>query len=344
MCSLRRSAPRAALLVGFVLVTCVSRANAAGGEASGDQLRHDAVEALKNERDVAGRANEPGRRPSASLQQQVKTADDKGLALLTQLTAGGYVPSQIVLDTLGRLPAPGSAQPPPTRQRYDQAIRELGGDPGAPPVHTVSDAGWTGGMAALAAGIALLSAVLAVVVVMTLRRRKDKRLVALAMTDSLTSLHNRRRLDEDLVVCTTKQHQPVGVLMVDVDNFKLVNDLQGHAAGDRVLQCVGAVLARNVRPSDLAYRYGGEEFCVLLPEASETDAFRVAERIRQATAALRVPGIEPVTVSVGVAIGTGADVQRTLLRADAAMYDAKRDGRDRVAVAPVTVGSGIRDS
>jgi len=129
------------------------------------------------------------------------------------------------------------------------------------------------------------------------------------------------------------------VLMVDVDNFKLVNDLQGHAAGDRVLQHVGAVLAKQIRPKDVAYRYGGEEFCVLLPDATEADAYGVAERIRHATAALRIPGMEPVTVSVGVAIGTGAAVHQTLERADAAMYDAKRDGRDRVAVSAMPVGS-----
>ena len=342
--SLRHSVRHVSTLAALVLATVVgfvSVANAASGDEAVDQLKHEAIEALKRERDLTGRAQQSPNPPAPSLQQQIKVADEKGVALLEKLTARGFEPSPIVVATLGRLPAPAPGGPEslPTRQHYDDAIGELRGEPGRPPVQTVSDGGWTDGMVALVAVVAALSAVCAIALVMMVRRRKDSRLVDLAMTDSLTALCNRRRLDDDLAVCTTKQLQPVGVLMVDVDNFKMVNDLQGHAAGDRVLQHVGAILAKHVRPTDVAYRYGGEEFCVLLPDATEADAFGVAERIREATSALRIPGVEPITVSVGVAIGTGAEVQQTLERADAAMYGAKRDGRDRVALASVGVSS-----
>jgi len=345
---LRLPARHVATLAVLVLATIVGAApiaNAAGGDGIIDQLKRDAVEALKAERALVA---QPG--------EMLRAADDRGAVLLTELEAAGFTPSPNLLATLGHLPPKTAPGKPPKRERYDAAIRELGGDPFAPPaqtvteppvstvtgppVHTETDSGWTGAMAALAAGGAVLSALVAVVVVVLLRRHKDKRLVALAMTDSLTALHNRRRLDNDLMACSATEGQPVAVLMVDVDNFKLVNDLQGHSAGDRVLRHVGALLPQHVRPQDVVYRYGGEEFCVLLPNATEPEAICVAERIRQSTSALRIPGLEPVTVSVGVAIGTGADVVQTLERADSAMYNAKRDGRDRVAVAPETVCSG----
>ena len=126
---------------------------------------------------------------------------------------------------------------------------------------------------------------------------------------------------------------PVAVMMVDVDNFTVVNDTHGHAAGDRILQALGSLLAGEVRTKDVVYRYGGEEFCILLRGANVDEALRVAERIRRSTAELVVPVSGNVTVSVGVAIGVAADVMRTLGQADAALYDAKRDGRNRVVLA-----------
>lgn len=332
-----------ALMTIAGITSTVNATGATGADGAQDQARHDAVVALKVERDLTGRAGDQAPTIPQSLRDQIKVVDDRGAVLLTTLVADGFVPSANVRATLGPLPRPrgvGDPPRPPTRDRYDAAIRELGGDPGVPPVQTVSAGGWTSTMLLVLVAVAALSAVAATLLVVMLRRRKDKRLVELATTDSLTALYNRRRLDGDLLVCSEKQQLPVAVLMVDVDNFKLVNDRQGHSAGDRVLKRVGAALAQHVRPNDIVYRYGGEEFCVLLPNATQADALDVAERIRHATSELRIPGSEAVTVSVGVATGAGADVLQTLERADAAMYDAKRDGRDRVVVAPVTVGSG----
>src|SRR6185436_5761489 len=113
--------------------------------------------------------------------------------------------------------------------------------------------------------------------------------------------------------------------MIDVDNFKVFNDLYGHIAGDRVLVAVAEVLREYLRPTDLIARFGGDEFAVLLPELQLNQARQTAERIRQQVAALSPPSLATaVTVSIGLADRTTDDDVATLVqRADAAMYDAK---------------------
>ncbi len=161
---------------------------------------------------------------------------------------------------------------------------------------------------------------------------------AVADVDPLTSVFNRRRLDRDLEGLVTDDATPAtALLMVDVDHFKTWNDTHGHHAGDVALQQVAAIIRRAVRPTDVVYRYGGEEFTVLLPNTTSDEAAAVAERLRRAVAAatMTVDGVElgAVTVSVGLA-DTHAGPTSTLTdRADAALYDAKRGGRDQVVVA-----------
>ncbi len=124
--------------------------------------------------------------------------------------------------------------------------------------------------------------------------------------------------------------RPLAVAVVDIDRFKAVNDRLGHAAGDVVLAGVGRALAGHLRTGDLVVRTGGEEFAVLLPETDLAGARLVAERLRAAVAALTTLPT-PVTVSVGLAVRGDGDSPETLLaRADAACYEAKRSGRDRV--------------
>ena len=188
--------------------------------------------------------------------------------------------------------------------------------------------------AALLIAAVLALAGLTVLLVMLLRRRRhDAGLAKLAHSHSLTGLANRRRLDDDLHACRRDRRLPVAVMMVDVDNFKVINDTHGHAAGDRILQAIGNLLAAEVRSKDVVYRYGGEEFCVLLSGANVDESMRVAERICRSTAELSVPVGGNVTVSVGVAIGVASDVIRILGEADAALYEAKRGGRNRVILA-----------
>ncbi len=123
------------------------------------------------------------------------------------------------------------------------------------------------------------------------------------------------------------------VLMIDVDHFKQFNDRYGHTMGDEVLRLVGATLSRHFRKTDVPYRYGGEEFCVLLPETNEAEAMFAGERIRAAVETIDLPVEAHITVSIGVSIGPASMISDTLERADGALYAAKEAGRNRVALA-----------
>lgn len=159
----------------------------------------------------------------------------------------------------------------------------------------------------------------------------------LTLTDGLTSLANRRRLDRDLSVALADGRLPVGFLMIDIDHFKTYNDTNGHIAGDVALRQVAALLAANARPNDVVYRYGGEEFCVLLADASVEDATLVAERLRAAVEEAVFEGAHSqpdgrITISVGLALADRSDPREIQQRADSALYEAKHRGRNRVEV------------
>ncbi|WP_426028387.1 PleD family two-component system response regulator [Brevundimonas sp. TWP2-3-4b2] len=162
----------------------------------------------------------------------------------------------------------------------------------------------------------------------------------MAVTDALTGLHNRRYMAGQLQGLMSRAGQggdPVAVLVMDIDHFKVVNDSFGHDAGDEVLREFGVRLATNVRAIDLPCRLGGEEFVVVMPGASLEDATRVADRIRRDVAAQPFPimgGTEglTITISVGVAASTGLDdtPEALLKRADEGVYEAKAHGRNQV--------------
>jgi diguanylate cyclase (GGDEF)-like protein len=154
--------------------------------------------------------------------------------------------------------------------------------------------------------------------------------------DALTRLLNRRRLEEDLdAECKrcTRYGRPLAFVMLDVDNFKAFNDTHGHPQADTALQEVADVLAGCVRTTDTAYRYGGEEFCILLRETGPDDATIFAERVRQRIQHRFESGVSAgITASFGVAGFTGdTSTPRALVEAaDAAMYQSKHAGRNRV--------------
>jgi diguanylate cyclase (GGDEF)-like protein len=160
-----------------------------------------------------------------------------------------------------------------------------------------------------------------------------------ASTDALTGLPNRRYFDEfcGLVARRRRADDAVGVLMIDVDRFKALNDRHGHATGDHVLRAVGAAIGRAVREGDVPARYGGEEFAVLLRNPSMPVAVEIGERVREAVGALdlRGLGVDGVTVSVGVAVASRPDepIGDLVAAADEGLYRAKRAGRDRVIAA-----------
>lgn len=154
----------------------------------------------------------------------------------------------------------------------------------------------------------------------------------LASTDALTGLANRRAFQEALareLAVAARRGEPCGLVILDVDHFKAVNDTFGHQGGDEVLRGVGRALTDAGRETDVAARYGGEEFAVVMPGCSASEAVEVAERLRAAIAGMGGP--VPVTVSAGVAAfpADGDDSTALVAAADAALYRAKRLGRDR---------------
>ncbi|MGQ7246589.1 diguanylate cyclase [Halomonas sp. V046] len=166
--------------------------------------------------------------------------------------------------------------------------------------------------------------------------RLQRRLTWLADHDDLTQLPNRRQLHA--YAATLGQRLPIGLLLVDIDHFKLVNDQLGHAEGDRVLARIAAVGRAAVGSAGIFGRLGGEEFVALLADSSDASALAMAEKIRLAIrhAGLAHADGTPLTVSIGVALQIAGRPRMDALtqRADVALYAAKRDGRNRVCVAP----------
>lgn len=189
-----------------------------------------------------------------------------------------------------------------------------------------------GGHLTLILVISAATVAAAIAVVAVVRKNRSEHLAALALTDSLTGLRNRRRLDQDLELQRRCEHGTTALLMIDVDHFKAFNDTHGHATGDEVLRLVGAAIESSVREDDITYRYGGEEFCVLLPGTDDYMAADIGDRVRKAIEEIRVAG-SPVTASVGVAAGQAREVDAIATSADRALYDAKAAGRNRVVVA-----------
>jgi diguanylate cyclase (GGDEF)-like protein len=159
-----------------------------------------------------------------------------------------------------------------------------------------------------------------------------------SLRDAMTGLHNRRFLEEyisTLVSGNKRRKSAMSVLMLDLDFFKQVNDAHGHEAGDKVLKTLADVLVRNVRSSDIAVRYGGEEFLLVLMDTSADAALKVAEKVRAEVEATKVPlpgGMLQKTISIGVAEfpGDSDTFWQVVKFADVALYAAKSAGRNRV--------------
>lgn len=173
-------------------------------------------------------------------------------------------------------------------------------------------------------------------------REASLRLRAAADTDALTGLGNRRKLDEvlaGLLHADRRQRLPFSLLMLDLDHFKAYNDDFGHQAGDDALREIGRVLRATLRPEDAAFRYGGEEFVLVIRGGSLRQLPAVAERVLQAVRANAWP-LRPLTTSIGGAEACGADTTAASLlqRADAALYRAKHNGRDRFEATDCAAG------
>jgi diguanylate cyclase (GGDEF)-like protein len=166
-----------------------------------------------------------------------------------------------------------------------------------------------------------------------------------AVTDELTGLANHGRF-QDLLSSEMEQVRryphPVGLIMLDIDDFKSVNDTYGHQQGDVVLRHVGRVLRDSSREADTAARYGGEEMVLVLPHTDLDGSHAIAERVRSAIADLEIPrldekGVLRVTASLGVAASSDGDKDALINDADGALYTAKREGKNRaIRAAPQT--------
>ena len=185
------------------------------------------------------------------------------------------------------------------------------------------------------------------------RERRDSedravQLAHLAAIDGLTGLFNRRHfmgLAETEIDRAHRYGRDFSLLLLDIDRFKSVNDTHGHDIGDKVIIAIAQACEAQLRHSDSVGRFGGEEFAVLLPETRLAEAAAFADRLRQAVAATRVAapaGELAVTISIGVsAVCAGATATSLIKEADLALYDAKRAGRDRVAVFQEPTAQGI---
>jgi diguanylate cyclase (GGDEF)-like protein len=168
----------------------------------------------------------------------------------------------------------------------------------------------------------------------------NRLLMDIANRDALTGLANRRRLEIELernISFSKRTGQPLAVIMMDLDKFKICNDTAGHLVGDNILRAVASTLRSRVRVTDLVVRWGGDEFCILVPATQPQGAIAAAESlvdaVKEATAAIALPEpLEPPTASAGVACfpEDGEDPHTLILNADAALYQVKATGRGRV--------------
>jgi diguanylate cyclase (GGDEF)-like protein len=185
----------------------------------------------------------------------------------------------------------------------------------------------------------MVSVSVVAVVILTLVHHNDLLLTRLgeeARTDALTGLLNRRGFDERAKLELTharREQNAIAVVVFDIDYFKRVNDEWGHEIGDRVLARIGDLLREHSRDIDVTARFGGEEFVVLLPRCTSSDAASFAERVREALAADDFEGLPTVRMSAGILAAVAPEsIERLLLGADSALYSAKRAGRDRTVV------------
>lgn len=183
---------------------------------------------------------------------------------------------------------------------------------------------------------------------LSISRANQEQLERLVNIDSLTGLLNRRailnRLDEH-ITDSRRYEDNLGILMLDIDHFKRINDKYGHITGDDVLENVGLLLQRKIRDTDAAGRYGGEEFLITLPRTDLPSALILAERIGKNIKATKMKDLTGIVFSITVSQGLalykpGDDIQSLISRADKLLYQAKQNGRDRIET-PELITSGI---
>ncbi|RLE23543.1 MAG: hypothetical protein DRJ50_06015 [Actinobacteria bacterium] len=281
-----------------------------------------------------------GAAPDEGAPAAFKAADEAGWDLLIELQDAGIVVPPQAQMVLQLMPPPGSTARRPSADDYAAGINALRQSTVQTPPATVSpispgavtsdttDTSTT--IAAAAVAVALLGLVIGCGALW--RGRRHDHLASIACTDGLTGLMNRRQFDFDVDTTTQRGRSCTAALMIDVDHFKSFNDTYGHACGDDVLRRVSETINQNLRRGDIAYRYGGEEFSVLLPGTDNDTAEIVAERVRHAISMIPLDCDVHVTASIGVASGPSSQLDSVVMAADTAMYGAKSAGRNCTTV------------
>lgn len=169
--------------------------------------------------------------------------------------------------------------------------------------------------------------------------RAERRSIAAsesAVRDSLTGLYNRRIVDDIVTIELDRSKRfdlEFSIIMMDIDNFKLINDALGHRAGDEVLKEVAGILSRNIRKLDSVIRWGGEEFVIVCPETQKDGALELAEKLRKRIETHKFLVAGHITASFGVVLGAQSKSVNTLIQeVDEALYEAKEQGKNRVIV------------
>ncbi|MEW8525937.1 MAG: GGDEF domain-containing protein, partial [Candidatus Thiodiazotropha endolucinida] len=166
--------------------------------------------------------------------------------------------------------------------------------------------------------------------------KMEKQLQYIAETDRLTQVYNRTKFDEELkkqIAWASLANQNFGLIMLDLDHFKDVNDNHGHDTGDKVLKRTVELLHNRIRKSDILARWGGEEFMIIAPQIQQDDMFTMIESLREAIAGIDHEHVGTVTASFGATLLTPNDnIQSLLKRVDMALYRSKNSGRNRCTI------------
>lgn len=314
------------------------------GEQAVRSIATEAAELAAEELELLTLAN-PTSTPSptelAEIRAQLRAVDGQGQAALVQLRGLGVELTPAIEAVLERQPddlgTPGAVSLVPQPLLYAAAIEDLQRIAATPeavgPVGDGSEG--TSYALLLVAAASLIVLGLAALTNTLWRRPTSDDLEEMAWSDGLTGLANRRRLDHDLDA--DPGDQQIAVIMVQIDYFDALTDAHGQHAGDDILRRLGDVFAHHVRLDDIVYRYGADEFCVLLPGASSDDAHAVAGRVVEAARSVDLPGGGNITVSVGIAGPVQGEVSGAIEHADRALVIAKEQGRDRA----VQVDNGL---
>jgi len=167
----------------------------------------------------------------------------------------------------------------------------------------------------------------------------ERKTYKLAITDSLTGLHNRTGFDSklDFYFSTIKESDPISVISIDIDDFKIINDNHGHAIGDKAISTIGKIIQKNTRTTDSAARCGGDEFTIFLPQANYKVANRIAESIKKAVNETPIntstEGSFTLSISIGIATSNSSSIskEKLLKISDKKMYDSKSLGKNRIS-------------